>query len=317
MSSCIAVLYLTVFGLPGARSADGWRAATLAAAAARSAASVGGSSADVTDVTGVSDEPAALAVRGGSPVAFDRRGIPPRRVGLGATRHVHHELPAQAAATIDDPDELYAGREDLSKARRAQEIWTARLAADASDYEAAWKAARARYWLGNHGPAEGRRRDLEAGVEEARRAAALRPDRPEGQFWLGANMGALAESFGLRQGLKYRRPIKDALERVLEIDPSYLGGAADRALGRWYFKVPGLFGGSNEKSVEHLRKALTYNPNSTVTRYFLAETLLDMGRKDEARAELQRVLDAPFDPDWAPEDRDWKARARALLVKTR
>jgi hypothetical protein len=132
-------------------------------------------------------------------------------------------------------------------------------------------------------------------------------------MWLAANMGALAESFGLRQGLKYRSAIKDELLAVLRIDPAFQEGSADRALGRWYFKVPGLFGGSNRKSEEHLRRSLTYAPNSTISHYFLAETLLDEGRKEEARAELQKVIDAPLDPDWAPEDRDFKSKAAAAL----
>ena len=68
-------------------------------------------------------------------------------------------------------------------------------------------------------------------------------------MWLAANMGALAESFGLRQGLKYRGAIKDELLAVLRIDPAFQQGSADRALGRWYFKVPGLFGGSNRRSI--------------------------------------------------------------------
>ena len=62
------------------------------------------------------------------------------------------------------------------------------------------------------------------------------------------------------------------------LDPAFQQGSADRALGRWYFKVPGLFGGSNKKSEEHLRKSLTYNPNSSSSHFFLAETLIDMGR---------------------------------------
>ena len=61
---------------------------------------------------------------------------------------------------------------------------------------------------------------------------------------MAANMGALAESFGMRQGLKYRGAIKDALLTVLKLDPAFQHGSADRALGRWYYKVPGLFGGS-------------------------------------------------------------------------
>ena len=36
-----------------------------------------------------------------------------------------------------------------------------------------------------------------------------------------------------------------------------------------------------------------------------------MGRDADARAELQKVIDAPVDPDWAPEDREFKAKAQA------
>jgi tetratricopeptide (TPR) repeat protein len=130
-------------------------------------------------------------------------------------------------------------------------------------------------------------------------------------------MGVLAESFGLRQGLKYRGDIKDALETVLKLDPAYQHGSADRALGRWYFKVPGLFGGSDRKSEMHLRKSLTYNPNSASSLFFLAETLLELGKKDEARATLRKLLDAPDDPEWAPEDRDYKEKGRRLLAVMR
>lgn len=213
-----------------------------------------------------------------------------------------------------DPDALYAGREDLAKARAAATIWADRLQQNPRDFEAAWKLARARYWLGGRAPDAERKGLLEAGIAAARTAVSVEPNRPEGHFWIAANMGALAESFGMRQGIKYRGAIKDELLVVLKLDPAFQQGSADRALGRWYFKVPGLFGGSNRKSEEHLRKSLTYNPNSSASHFFLAETLLDMGRKADARAELQLVIDGPVDPDWAPEDREFKELAKKLLA---
>jgi hypothetical protein len=215
-----------------------------------------------------------------------------------------------------DPDALYRDRETAGSATRAAEIWAARLAQDARDFTSAWKLARAQYWLGTNGLPEARRRAaLEQGIVAARAAAALEPKRPEGHFWMAANMGALAESFGLRQGVKYRKPIKESLETVLALDPGFLQGSADRALGRWYFKVPGLFGGSETKSEEHLRKALTYGEHSVITRVFLAETLEARGKRDAARQELRAALDAPLDPEWAPEDRRFKQQAEALLKK--
>ena len=198
-------------------------------------------------------------------------------------------------------------------AARAADAWAARLAASPSDFEAAWKLSRARYYIGTNGAVAGRRAALDAGMEAARKAIALQGSRPEGHFWLAANMGALAESFGMSQGLKYRKAIKAELEEVLRLDAAYESGSADRALGRWYYKVPGLFGGSNEKSEAHLRKSLSYDAQSTASWYFLAETLEDMGRKADARAALQQVLDAPLNPAWAPEDRAWKRLAQGRL----
>jgi tetratricopeptide (TPR) repeat protein len=217
----------------------------------------------------------------------------------------------------EDPDALYKQREDLPVAQRAERIWSERIAKDPKDFESAWTLARARYWLGGHAEEHARKAFLESGITAGRAAIARTPNRPEGHFWVAANMGALAESFGLRQGLKYRGDIKDELETVLRLDAAYQQGSANRALGRWYFKVPGLFGGSSRKSEEHLRKSLTYNPNSAASLYFLAETLIDDGKKDEARLTLQKLLDAPINPDWAPEDRDFKQKARELLAKLR
>jgi len=222
-----------------------------------------------------------------------------------------------AALAQDTPDTLYRNRTSIHQARAAAAAWEARLSSDPRDFDSAWKLARVLYWLGNHEPQEGaRRKALDRGIEAGRAAVAVQPNRPEGHFWIAANMGTLAESFGLRQGLKYRGDIKSELETVLRLDPAFQKGSADRALGRWYFKVPGLFGGSNKKSEEHLRKSLTYDAHSTVSHFFLAETLFDLDRDAEAIEELKKVIAAPYDADWEPEDREYKQKATEILKKT-
>ena len=57
--------------------------------------------------------------------------------------------PARPAA---DPDALYAQRDELASARRAETIWAERLQRDPRDFASAWKLARVRYWLGGHAP---------------------------------------------------------------------------------------------------------------------------------------------------------------------
>jgi hypothetical protein len=219
------------------------------------------------------------------------------------------------AGSRDDPDRLYADRTDLVRARRAADLWSAALLRNPRDFDAAWKLSRADYWLGGHAPEPERPKFMESGIAAGRSAVATAPDRPEGHFWLAANMGALAESSGMRAGMKYRKPIKDELEALLRIDPSFLQGSADRALGRWYFKVPALLGGSRKRAEEHLRASLKYNATSTASHFFLAELLVADHRVPEAVAELQLVLDAPFDPEWDPENQDFKQKARALLAR--
>jgi hypothetical protein len=222
------------------------------------------------------------------------------------TPGAHPQVPAA------NPDQLFAERENLSRAETAAAIWRNR---PATDFEAAWKLARADYWIGGHTPQDfARRAALQDGVAAGARAVGLDAKRPEGYFWRAANMGALAESFGIMQGLKYRSKIKSDLETVLGMNPAWQQGSADRALGRWYAKVPGLFGGSDAEAEKHYRASLKYNANSTASLFFLAELLLDHKRRPEARTLLQQIVDAPLDPEWAPEDREFKSKARALIA---
>ena len=221
--------------------------------------------------------------------------------------------PLRAQDATRDPDRLYADREHLPSATDAAAVWESRLKTNPKDFESAWKLARACYWLGGHVAEDARRAQYERGIEAGRQASVLQAGRPEGYFWMAANMGAMAESFGLRAGIKYRSPVKKALETVLMLDRGFQQGSADRALGRWYLKVPRLFGGSKDKSVEHLKQSLTYDPASTASHYFLAETYLEMDRQDDARQEAQKVLALPINPNWAPEDREFKQKAKALL----
>ena len=221
--------------------------------------------------------------------------------------------PLTAEAPTDvDPDALYRERENLSSARRAADLWAQR---STIDFEAAWKLTRACYWLGTRQVGEERRRALQRGVNAGESAIRLAGDRPEGHFWLAANMGRLAESFGVVQALKYRGRIKEEIERVLSIDPAWLGGSADAALGEWYATVPRLFGGSRQKAEQHLRRALEHDANNTSALLVLGRLLAAEGRATEARTFLHRLIDAPLDAEWAPEDRELKRESAAFLKK--
>jgi hypothetical protein len=213
-------------------------------------------------------------------------------------------------AESGDAETLYRARANPQSAKRAAALWTAHAT---TDFDSAWKLARISYWIGKHAPDAERRPALERGIAAGETAAHLAPDRPEGHFWFAANMGALAESSGIRDGLKYRGRIKSELERVIAIDPDWQEDSADAALGQWYFEVPRLFGGSRSKAEERLRHVLSRFPQSKTALSFLADVVQADGRLDETRALLRRVLAAPVDPDWTPEDLDSQKAAADRL----
>jgi hypothetical protein len=223
---------------------------------------------------------------------------------------------AQGAVLVNplaEADELYKHREDPASARQAALLYD-QLAP--RSFEAAWKLARTYYWLATAGPAKERGTARDRGVKAGELAVKLDAGRPEGHFWLAAMLGEVGENASFLTAWKYPGRIKAELERVLEIDAVWQEGSADRALGEWYFRVPGIAGGDHKKAEEHLRAALRYNPKSISSLAFLGEIIADDSkRKDEAAAVLTQALAAPVDPDWVPEDRAFQAKAAALLAK--
>ncbi len=224
--------------------------------------------------------------------------------------------PSRAAgspASQEDPDDLYGRREDVALAIRAAEIWKGRLQAQPTDFTTACKLARVRLWIGESLPRKERAPHFKDGMAAARIAIALRPDRADGYFWLGTNMGALASISSVFTALRYKSAVREAFETSLARDPTFAKGGSYCALGKYYNVVPALFGGSKQKSEELLRRCLAEDPTSTVGQYYLGQTLVARNRTVEARQALRAAIDSPFDPEYVPEGRIWKRRAQRLL----
>src|SRR3954469_8443373 len=130
----------------------------------------------------------AFSTRFGVSRSPSREGSSPRSVSsvLIASCILLFYIPAFGGQSADA---LYADRADLASARRAADMWSALLAREPGNFEAAAKLSRADYWLGGHGAEAERRARLEAGIDAGRKAAAIEPNRPDGHFWIAANMG--------------------------------------------------------------------------------------------------------------------------------
>src|SRR5256714_2222978 len=98
-----------------------------------------------------------------------------------------------AADRIAEADALYDAREDLTKARVAVAVLRQARTADYGNYEAAWKLARAAFYVGEHTDNDSERDDMyREGIDAGKVAVQLQPNKPEGHFWLGANYGGSA-----------------------------------------------------------------------------------------------------------------------------
>lgn len=117
-----------------------------------------------------------------------------------------------------------------------------------------------------------------------------------------------------RENLASARKATGLWTARLTANPGDFTSASRLAQARYWLGTNGL---PEPQREEHLRKALTYNPQSVISHIFLGDTLAGMGRKNEARREYQAAIDAPFDPDWTPEDRRFKEQARRLLRNLR
>lgn len=220
-----------------------------------------------------------------------------------------------AADRIAEADALWEGREDLTKARVAVAALRQAQTADYGNYEAAWKLARASFYVGDHTDNDDERDDMfREGTEAGKVAIKLEPNKPEGHFWLGANYGGVAARSTIGN-LSSFQDIKTEMETVLKIDESYQGYSAYVGLGRLYLEAPRVIGGDSSKAIEYLEKGLKLSPNNTVMRLHLAQAYEANNRDAEAKKQIETLLASTPDPKYTAEHKHAVEKANKLLEK--
>jgi tetratricopeptide (TPR) repeat protein len=220
---------------------------------------------------------------------------------------------AAAVQMVAEADKLYAERADLKRTREGIILLGRALASDAGSYDAAWRLARLNYFLGSHTTDDSERdRAFDKGIEAARRAVKLQDSRPEGHFWLGANLGGQAERSAL-SGLAAIDEIRAEMEKVIRLDESFQSGSAYMALGQIDLEAPRMFGGDTRRAVEILEKNLHFGENNALYRLRLAQAYVAVNRREDARRELNTILGMKPTADYLPEYNDAATEARKLL----
>ena len=220
---------------------------------------------------------------------------------------------ASAANDITTADQLYGQRADLAQLRRGIVSLRQAQTKDPAKYDAAWKLSKFDYYLATHtGDSKERDDAFKAGIDAGKAAVQLQNDKPDGHFWLGANYGGAAEQSAI-QGLATVNDIKSEMNTVLRLDQGYQNGSAYMVLGLVYLNAPGIVGGDPKKAVEEMEQGLRFGEPNAFLHLHLAEAYKKVGRNDDARKELKKILSMTPDPDYVPEYKEASAAAQKLL----
>jgi hypothetical protein len=250
-----------------------------------------------------------LALAALAAVSVSCRRQQPTEASNGETQPAS-ELLAQA-------DALYAQRASLDKAREAAAMYRRARMADYNSYEAAWKLARADYYLGeNEKSDDAKLSAYREGITVGQAAAKLAPDKPDGHFWYGANLGGQAEAQGPLYALSSVPDIRREMEAVIKLDEGYEGGSAYMALGQIDTELPEMMGGDHKRAIEELEKGLKVSEgDNSMLRLRLAEAYYEAKRPQDARAQAEAILKMKPDPDYEAEHQQAVEGARQLLKK--
>lgn len=156
------------------------------------------------------------------------------------------------------------------------------------------RLARLSFTLGELSPKNEKLQYFEKGRRYGEILTQEQPSWPEGHYWLALNLGGLAEQSGARRGLRMVPDIVAEMEAALKGNPAYDQAGPHRVLGRIYFECPQwpLSVGNLPESLKHLEAAVAIAPGNSTNHLFLAEALFKVGKKEEARRELEQVLTA-------------------------
>jgi len=224
-----------------------------------------------------------------------------------------------AADALTEADKLF-DRGGLANFKQAIELYQKALAEAPDSYAANWKCARACREYGNSAKTQKMEgwKDICAqygkeGMKYAQQAITLEPQKPDGYYYYGLNVGIYSDGVSiftaLSEGLKDKT--QKSFEKAYAIDKMYKKGGPMIALGRFWQVLPWPMY-DRKKSLQYYREyqATKYFADNIEVHVYLGELLIQMGgakNKAEAKGYLEKAAKS--------EDPFFRERAKELLNK--
>jgi tetratricopeptide (TPR) repeat protein len=226
--------------------------------------------------------------------------------------------PGSPSATAQDKAEFAARAEKVFLAAKA------RFAAEPTNGLAAWQFGRACYDWADYATSSSQRAGIaQQGINACRSLIAQDPSSGPGHYYLGMNLGQLAQTKSLG-ALRIVGQMESEFTIALGLAPALDFAGPDRNLGLLYFHAPGwpTSIGSKAKARQFLQKALKLYPNYPENQLNLIEAEFKWGDKAGAVRDF-KALEAMWPAahkeltgvEWASSWADWETRRQILQRK--
>ncbi len=221
-----------------------------------------------------------------------------------------------ATDKMAEAEPLYEGREDMTKARIAVTALRQAHAADYGNYEAAWKLARAAFYVGD-------RTD-----NDTERDAMFKEGTDAGQGRRSVTAEQARWAFLARRKLRRQRRTQHAFEPLeLSGHQGRDGGGAEARRGLSGLQcLPGIgttipasaakcLVAIRRRRLSISRRAVKLNPTNTLMRSELAAAYEAIDRKAEAKKQIDTLMSTTPDPKYVAEHKQAVENAKKLLTK--
>jgi len=196
--------------------------------------------------------------------------------------------------------------------------------ADSINCEALWKISRAYVDIGENAAEKKQKEDYAKSEKFARLAVKRCPNDADAHLFLSVALGRVALISGKKEQVQMSKEVKEEAMKSLELAPDK--DIAHHVLARWHRKVANLsgiqktfakilYGGlpeaSNEKAVEHFKRAIELKPDYINHHLELGLTYEEMSEWKLAKEEYDKVMALPVS---ASDDPDHKKEAAERLL---
>ena len=217
-------------------------------------------------------------------------------------------------ALIKEADAAWAAREHEGSGEQAIQLWQKALQSNPDSVDLYIKLTHACGRALRHTKSKAEQQQwADLAKDYGAKAVELAPNNPDALTMDGEALGQWARAHKGFHSLSAVRQAVNVLEKAVQIKPDQ--AFAHMLLAEMYTRAPGypISVGDKKKGFEHAKIGAALKNAYAINHLILARLYVERGQKEEARIELNRLLEMPPSPDAIPETKADQEKGREML----